>query len=192
MKGSIFFVVLVVFWGCCQDDDLQPMPGKVDCSEVDCMIEDEFYGSGLLNRECWTTSFVGISPLSEDDLIIIFGDPDINGIRGELRFVLEKSRINLQDTIWLGKRSSSSDPTNFASARYIYLEGNTPVGGFDFMLDAPFTFLDFLLIDGYNADTSLIYGQFQLRFPESNVSSFVTHAPDSMNIKCGSFKVEKF
>lgn len=71
------------------------MLGKVDCSEVDCMIEDEFYGSGLLNWECWMISFVGISFLFEDDLIIIFGDLDINGICGELRFVLEKLRINL-------------------------------------------------------------------------------------------------
>ncbi|MEO0683771.1 MAG: hypothetical protein AAFY76_01655 [Cyanobacteria bacterium J06649_11] len=160
--------------------------------EINCSIEEEFYCSGLLNEECWTTTFVSISPLSEDDLVIICGDPEVNGIRGELRFVIEKSTTDLQDTIWLGKRSNGSDLDNFAGARYIYLEGNSLVGGFEFVLNAPFTSKDYLLIDSFNADTSVVNGRFRLKFTERNVPSFVTHAPDSMSISCGSFRIRDF
>jgi|AntRauTorckE5430_2_1112549.scaffolds.fasta_scaffold37896_1 hypothetical protein len=192
MKESFFYILLIVLLSCCQDDDSEPIPKEIDCDDIDCTIEDEFYCSGLLNGECWATSFVGISPLSEDDIIIICGDPEVDGIRSELRFILDKSTTNLQDTIWLVRQANSSAPLNSADAKYIYWEGPTPVGRFEFVLDEPFSYKDYLLIDYHNADTSVVTGRFQLRFTERDVSSFVTHAPDSMHIKCGSFQVEEF
>ena len=173
-------------------DDPQPMPSEVNCAEVDCVIEDSFYGKGLLNGECWTTPFVGINPLSSRDINIILGDPEINGQRGELHLTFAKSSTNLQDTIWLGRLPTSNSPSNFGGAQYLYWEDHTPVGRFKFAPNAPFTYQDYLLIDDFNADTTMISGRFQLRFVERNIASFVQHAPDSMTIKCGSFRVERF
>jgi hypothetical protein len=192
MKESVFYILLVILLGCCQDDDTDLMPKEIDCQDIDCVIEDEFYASGLLNSECWTTNTLAINPLSESDLIIAIGDREINGIRSELNLSFEKAKTNLEDTIWLSRQTGGSVPSNSGTAQYIYWEDHTPVGRFNLSANVPYIPTDYLLIDYYNADTSILEGRFQLKFTERDVSSFVTHAPDSMEIKCGSFKIEDF
>ncbi|MEO0683770.1 MAG: hypothetical protein AAFY76_01650 [Cyanobacteria bacterium J06649_11] len=192
MENYGLSILLILLFSSCQKGDFQQRLGEIDCAEVDCMIADDFYGSGLLNGECWTTRFVGIGPFPGRDLDIILGDPEVNGHRGELHLTFDKTTTDLQDTIWLGRQPTGHGPSNSGTAQYIYWEDHTPVGRFKFILNAPFTYDDYLLIDSYNIDTSILSGRFNLRFTERDVSSFVHHAPDSMNIKCGSFRVEEF
>ncbi|MDV7396808.1 hypothetical protein RZS08_35750, partial [Arthrospira platensis SPKY1] len=63
---------------------------------------------------------------------------------------------------------------------------------FGFSPDSELTYQDFLLIDDFSADTTIVEGRFQVRFPKRSVSNFVTHAPDTMNIRCGKFRAKAF
>lgn len=190
MKYQILYILLILTIACNKREGIEPVPDEVNCEDTGCTVDEDFYSVGLLNGACWVPPFIGISPLSEGYITIIFSEPAINGIRGELIFDIDKKMTDLQDTIWLGKPWNGSS-LNSAAATYIYWEGTSIAGRFNFEIGTPLTYDDYMLIDYFNADTSVVEGRFQLRFPKRDVNSFVTHAPDSMHIQCGQFRVEK-
>ncbi|MDV7397687.1 hypothetical protein RZS08_40175, partial [Arthrospira platensis SPKY1] len=99
---------------------------------------------------------------------------------------------SLRDTIWLGGTYSDVEIPGLARSSYNYLEDHTIAGSFRFAPTDTLTYKDFLLIDDFNADTTIVEGRFQVRFPRRSVSNFVTHAPDTMNIRCGKFRAKAF
>jgi hypothetical protein len=175
---------------CCDDDDgipePPPPPPVFNCEEVSCEPHEEFYGKCVMNQWCWIADgiFVDYSP---SRMILTFGKNEVDGI-GERLSIKIYSNTNLQDTIWIGTTDSGNPEPNIAPTYYGYTEDGGSAGTFNFMFGQELTYEDYLLIDYYNADTSIIEGQFQVRFPERAVNSYV-NAPDTMRLSCGSFRV---
>jgi hypothetical protein len=97
--------------------------------------------------------------------------------------------MDLADTLWLGRTDTFSPTSGIASGRYFYVEEDTSVGTFEFERDV----IDpesYLIIDYFNADTTVLEGRFQCRFTDRSVNSFVG-APDTLQLSCGSFKVQR-
>lgn len=185
-------LICAVLLSCCKnDDDIVEQPyDKLDCTQVDCPISQEFYGVGMMNDACWKSDFAVLEPVSSFSLAISLNKNEINGIREGLTISINK-KTELLDTIWLGWADFANQVPNLAYARYSYSEGNSSAGKFDFAPDVPVTKEDFLVIDFINEDTSIVEGRFQLRFSRRSVSSFVTHAPDSMRFQCGKFRAKE-
>jgi hypothetical protein len=73
------------------------------------------------------------------------------------------------------------------SIGYIYSEPSGVSGSFR-IPPGQGTKNDFLIIDYYNADTTILEGRFQCTFKEGSAASWV-NAPDSLVLTDGSFKV---
>jgi hypothetical protein len=189
IKKLSCFLLVVLLYSCDKDKAAPALP--VDCAEMDCPVTEEFYGVGLMNGACWAADGVWIDTFSRVDFLITLGRVGLNGIEESL--LLRVSRAtDLQDTIWLGWRYSNHDIPNLVNPTYFYSEGHSGAGHFGFSPDSELTYQDFLLIDDFNADTTIVEGRFQVRFPKRSVSNFVTHAPDTMNIRCGKFRAKAF
>ncbi|WP_282776190.1 hypothetical protein [Phaeodactylibacter xiamenensis] len=198
MKEQLYLLNMILFSfliSCCNDDDMmikEPDDMVVDCTEMDCSTQEDFYGVGVMNGECWESDFSQLEIFDSSwKLMITLGKEESNGIDGRLFFIINEL-TNLSDTIWLGfSYSNVSTPNLIASVGYTYLEDHSIVGDFDFSSDDELTYNDFLIIDYFNQDTSIVEGHFQVRFPQRSVNHFV-NAPDSMNIQCGRFRVSEF
>ncbi|WP_367388763.1 hypothetical protein [Lewinella sp. LCG006] len=182
--------LMALFFGavaCCEDPVMDVVKEEPSCDEVECAIQDEFYGVGLLNGECWYAERGWIDSSNPYVLSIYLAANTTNEIIDELSFIVNDETA-LSDTIWLGWAYSNIPIPNVASTRYAYIEDHSNVGSFSFERDSPLTYQDYLLIDYFNADTTIVEGHFQVKLPHRSVNSFVTHAPDSMNIRCGRFR----
>jgi len=72
MKEQLYFLNLILFSfliSCCNDDDMmikEPDGMVVDCTEMDCSTQEDFYGVGVMNEECWiadnTELEIGVPP----------------------------------------------------------------------------------------------------------------------------------
>ena len=194
MKKLSCFLLAVLLYSCDKDKAAPALP--VGCEEMECPVTEEFYGVGLMNGACWAADGAIITyPSSASSVssfsIRLFGG-EVNGI-SEALFLSINRVTTLQDTIWIGSNSSFTNPRpNVAHTWYSYMEGHSVAGGFKFGVGTEVTYNDYLLIDYFNADTSIVEGRFEVRFPERSVSGFVTHAPDTMNIRCGKFRAKAF
>lgn len=187
----LFIVFSIITISCCDDDmTMEPDRDGIDCSEIDCLVIEEFYGKGMVNSACWTTDLTNIDHSGNTHFSITLWGETTNGIDEQLRIRIINT-ADLNDTIWLGWVDFANPSPNIASARYFYTEGSSFAGDFDFGSDSELTYDDYLLIDSFNADTSIVEGRFKVRFPRRNINNFVTHAPDTMRIECGSFRVKE-
>jgi hypothetical protein len=192
MKKLLYLLTLSsVFFIGCKDDALvvQPSPVTPNCEQVDCVPTAEFYGMGLMNGNCWQATWAIIDSLASPYLAIILSGGESNGI-GELLYITVNNVTNLRDTIWLGGAYSNQVIPNLANTWYSYTEDHSIAGSFSFKPTDALTYKDFLLIDYFNADTTIVEGRFQVRFPHRSINNFVTHAPDSMRIECGRFRAQ--
>ncbi|WP_421947190.1 hypothetical protein [Phaeodactylibacter xiamenensis] len=197
MKEQLYFLNLILFSfliSCCNDDDMmikEPDGMVVDCSEMDCSTQEDFYGVGVMNEECWIADNTELEINTPSAMMLVnLRKYESNSIDGYLYFIINKL-TDLNDTIWLGFSYSNVPIPNVARTKYTYLEDHSIVGDFDFSPDDELTYNDFLIIDYFNQDTSIVEGHFQVRFPQRSVNHFV-NAPDSMNIQCGRFRVSEF
>ncbi|WP_425420554.1 hypothetical protein [Phaeodactylibacter xiamenensis] len=197
MKEQLYFLNLILFSfliSCCNDDDMmikEPDGMVVDCSEMDCSTQEDFYGVGVMNEECWIADNTELEINTPSAMILVnLRKYESNSIDGYLYFIINKL-TDLNDTIWLGFSYSNVPIPNVARTKYTYLEDHSIVGDFDFSPDDELTYNDFLIIDYFNQDTSIVEGHFQVRFPQRSVNHFV-NAPNSMNIQCGRFRVSEF
>jgi hypothetical protein len=183
-KLSLLFCPVLLML-CCEDNVVpQPSlpPPPPPCLEVECETEDEFFGKAIMNGECWVADYTTF----RYGKTIRLGMFEIDGIGEKLSIGLGDN-TDLKDTIWLGSPAGHGH-LNIGSAYYGYNEFHSSAGGFDFPYPHPLTYEDFLIIDYFNADTSILEGHFQVRFPNRSVVSFV-NAPDTMRLGCGSFRV---
>jgi hypothetical protein len=187
MKNLILLLVIIILSCCGEDDEAIPQPMIKDCTELDCPHEDEFYGKAVMNDESWLADWI-YTDLTSSSLAVFLLKAGPDNIGEQLVFTIYNNS-NWQDTIWLGSPYSNDPPPNFARAIYDYSEGHSSVGYFRFNTGDPPTGDDYLLIDDVNADTTIIEGRFQVRFPIRSVNSYVT-APDTMRLGCGRFRVE--
>ncbi|WP_367391451.1 hypothetical protein [Lewinella sp. LCG006] len=189
MKKFQICLLFFAFLSCCDDDDAVPQPPPPPaCLEVVCETEEEFYGKAIMNGECWVADEVRLYG-DEGVNFIDLNKNQVNDIRQGLSIEIIKN-ANLHDTLWIGLANSDNPEPNLALTYYGYFDSHSSVGEFDFAFGTELTFEDYLLIDYFNADTSIIEGRFQVRFPNRSVNSFV-NAPDSMLLGCGSFRVKK-
>jgi len=188
MKKLSCFLLAVLLYSCDKDKAAPALP--VDCAEMECPVTEEFYGVGLMNGECWVADGAVIDTFSRVNFLIILAGAEFDGITENLLFSISRA-AELQDTIWLGWNRSFTNPRpNVADTWYSYMEDHSVAGEFKFGVGTEVTYNDYLLIDYFNADTSIVEGRFEVRFPERSVNSFVTHAPDSMHIRCGKFRAK--
>ena len=186
MKKLALLICPILLLACCDDDDMVPQPSTPPpCVEVLCETEEELFGKAILNGVCWMADYTFLLP----GKTIFLARSEGNGIEGGLSINLEQA-TDLQDTIWLWRHATTDPAPNLVSCNYSYSEGPSSVGEFDFHSTAEPTYEDFLIIDYFNADTSLIEGRFRVRFSDRRVNSFV-NAPDTMRLGCGSFRVQK-
>lgn len=197
MKEQLYFLNMILFSfliSCCNDDDMmikEPDGMVVDCSEMDCSTPGDFYGVGVMNEECWIADNTELEINTPSAMMLVnLRKYESNSIDGYLYFIINKL-TDLNDTIWLGFSYSNVPIPNVARTKYTYLEDHSIVGDFDFSPDDELTYNDFLIIDYFNQDTSIVEGHFQVRFPQRSVNHFV-NAPDSMNIQCGRFRVSEY
>jgi hypothetical protein len=197
MKEQLYFLNMILFSfliSCCNDDDMmikEPDGMVVDCSEMDCSTQEDFYGVGVMNEECWIADNTELEINTPSAMMLVnLRKYESNSIDGYLYFIINKL-TDLNDTIWLGFSYSNVPIPNVARTKYTYLEDHSIVGDFDFSPDDELTYNDFLIIDYFNQDTSIVEGHFQVRFPQRSVNHFV-NAPDSMNIQCGRFRVSEY
>lgn len=189
IKHPFSLLFFLVFVACCKEPIIDTNKEELHCEEVECPILDEFYGAGLLNGECWYAEKGWIDSTSRNNLTILLTKHEIDGFIDELAFLINKE-TNINDTIWLGWAYSNNSTPNLARVEYYYIEGHSIVGDFSFEVGSPLTYKDYLLIDYINAYTTIVEGRFQVKLPHRRVNNFVTHAPDTMNITCGSFKAK--
>lgn len=195
MEKLIYFTLILLscLFACREDDEmvLEPETSELNCSDLDCLqAEEEYYSYGLMNAECWAADGTYLEVKSNGDLKLVMAKLPTNGINEELRFFVNNI-TDLNDTIWLGWSYSSIPEPNLSNVGYYYMEDHSSAGRFSFSPDIDLTFNDYLLIDYFNSDTSIVEGRFHVSFPENSVAGFVTHAPDSMQIKCAQFKLTK-
>lgn len=197
MKEQLYFLNMILFSfliSCCNDDDMmikEPDGMVVDCTEMDCSTHEDFYGVGVMNAECWIADNTELEINTPSAMMLVnLRKYESNSIDGYLYFIINKL-TDLNDTIWLGFSYSNVPIPNVARTKYTYLEDHSIVGDFDFSPDDELTYNDFLIIDYFNQDTSIVEGHFQVRFPQRSVNHFV-NAPDSMNIQCGRFRVSEY
>jgi hypothetical protein len=189
MKKLSCFLLAVLLYSCDKDKAAPALP--MDCAEMDCPVTEEFYSVGLMNGECRAAKAVKTAFSSTFSFSIRLFGGEVNGISEELTFSINPM-TTLQDTIWLGWNSFTNPRPNVAHTWYSYMEDHSVAGEFKFGVGTEVTYNDFLLIDYFNADTSIVEGRFEVRFPERSVSGFVTHAPDTMHIRCGKFRAKAF
>jgi hypothetical protein len=187
MKMLSCFLLAVLLYSCDKDKAAPALP--VGCEEMDCPVTEEFYSVGLINEECRAAKAVITTFSSTLSFSIRLFGGEVNGISEDLTFGINQI-TSLNDTIWLGWNSFTNPKPNIARAWYSYMEDHSLAGGFQFGVGTEVTYNDYLLIDYFNADTSIVEGRFQVRFPKRSVSNFVTHAPDTMNIRCGKFRAK--
>ena len=192
------FLAVVLFSlllaSCRKDKDGTPETASagVDCETVSCPAPADFYGTGLMNGECWSTEWTVYDRIMSNDHYIILGFNVVNGIGQKLLFDISHN-ANLQDTVWLARGNIDDSQPNIGQAWYSYNEGHSNAGTFDFTKNAPPTYEDYLLIDYFNEDTTLLEGRFKIRFTHRSVSAFIEEiAPDSMRFECGRFRVEQY
>ncbi|NBC05563.1 MAG: hypothetical protein GVY26_00025 [Bacteroidetes bacterium] len=192
------FLILIIFTaisllGSCREEDSgkpETAVSGINCDTVSCPIPTDFYGAGLMNGECWFAEAAIFDRILTDGYLLQMGFV-VNGISENIIFDLSRD-VNLEDTIWLARGNVDDSRPNIGKAWYSYSEGHSIAGGFDFTKNAPPTYEDYLLIDYFNEDTTLLEGRFKLRFTDRSVNSFVTHAPDSMRFECGRFRLEQY
>jgi hypothetical protein len=191
MKKLSCFLLAVLLYSCDKDKASPALP--VACMEIECpVVTEEFYSVGLMNGECWAADGAVIDTFSQVNFLIVLASAGLDGITESLLIDISRT-TDLRDTIWLGWNRSFTNPRhNVAHTWYSYLEDHSVAGEFKFGVGTEVTYNDYLLIDYFNADTSIVEGRFEVRFPERSVSGFVTHAPDTMNIRCGKFRAKAF
>ncbi len=173
---SILFGVLLS--SCGKNDDTKPVGHTgIDCSAVDCLPLNDYAASALMNGACWQADWARIDTFSMPNDISIY----ISG--GVTNGIWELFIININDLTNLEGGFYSNLPiANIARISYDYLDDLVPAGCFDFKPTDGITYKDFLIIDYFNADTTIIEGRFQVRFPDKTVNTIITHAPGY--IKC--------
>jgi hypothetical protein len=182
----LFFVLL----SCCDDGDAIPQPPPPPaCLEVVCETEEEFYGKAIMNGECWKADITNLDVSPGGTFSINLNKYEVNGIGEGLSIVLYKN-ANLEDTLWIGFTNSGNPSHEVAPSYYGYQNFHGLEGEFSFPFGTELTYKDYLLIDYFNADTSIVEGRFQVRFPSGSVNSYI-NAPDTMRRGCGSFRVKK-
>jgi hypothetical protein len=186
MKNLLLLLLPLMMLSCCEDDDAVPQPAiPPPCVEVACETEDEFFGKAIRNGECWKADTAFFFKSSTKTSIYL-DDVPINGIEEGL-IVSFFHNANLEDTLWFDINDFRDPAPHIASARYSYREFHGVAGSFSFLFGHELTYEDYLLIDYFNADTSIIEGHFQVYFPDGSVNSYI-NAPDSMRFGCGSFR----
>ena len=191
------FLLIVLFsllLASCQKDkngSPQTTSAGVNCDTVSCPVPTEFYGAGLMNGGCWFAEGTFFDRILSNGYYIILAF-NVNGIEQRLSFDISRN-VDLQDTVWLARGNVDDAQPNTGKAWYSYHEGDAVAGDFQFAKNAPPTYEDYLLIDYFNEDTTLLEGRFKLRFTDRSVSAFVEDiAPDSMRFECGRFRVEQY
>lgn len=185
-------LICILFIGllssCGENDDTKPV-GHVglDCSTVDCLWLNDYAGSALVNGLCWQAEWARIDTFDTTKSFSIFISGGLTNEIWEFLHIYINDSTNLRDTIWLGGFYSNHPMANIARITYNYYDDLVPAGSFDFTPTDGITYRDYLIIDYFNADTTIIEGHFQVRFPENSVNTFITHEPDTMNIQCGYF-----
>ena len=173
----IFVIISILFYISCEKTESPKPICKTICEHGD------FHGVFLLNDKCF----------SSDNLIFTKdGDYYLINLRKSgpisegVSFVIFPT-ANFKDTLFL--ESSFNLKVNECGVFYNYFEGASVAGSWDIPKDKG-TNHDFLIIDSFNSDTTIIEGRFQCKFQERFVNLFV-NAPDTLNISCGSFKIKR-
>lgn len=160
----------------------------VICGEVACETSKPFFAKALFNREC--NIFGGAYFRKEStELSMSFGNGFVPHISEGLSIRIYDN-TDLKDTIWLGFNSPYERIPGIAWATYHYINLDAYYGDFRFDREDSLTYEDYLLIDYFNEDTTIIEGRFQVRFPRRNVAN-LAHVPDTMRWDCGEFRIEE-
>jgi hypothetical protein len=96
---------------------------------------------------------------------------------------------NFKDTLWLETFNALNPDPLKARILYSYSQDDQLLAGWRIPAGKG-TKEDFLVIDYFNEDTTIIEGRFQCRFQE-NWNGGAIEIPDSLVITCGSFRVQK-
>ncbi len=190
MKKTILLIIIsaMTLTACQKENTGTNEPTRINCEEIVCESEEAFFATCLINEECKEAVGAGFLYSSNNNILIILGIDQVNGI-GEQLFISVSEEADLDSKISLGWNNGSRSP-QIVHAWYQYSQGASVAGYFEFEKSDELQEEDYLIIDYYNGDTTILEGHFQVNFPHKRVSSFVTHAPDSMRIECGQFRVE--
>jgi hypothetical protein len=173
---QLFYLSLIIVIGCEKMDNTKPQEKPI-CEH------QEFHGTFLLNNNCIKTNSNKFSKEGDDYIISLRK----SGIFLEgIRFNFTTGQ-NLKDTLFL--ESSFNLKSNQCGVFYTYFEGASVVGSWD-IPKGKGTKNDYLIIDEFNSDTTIIGGRFQCKFQTKTINPFV-NAPDTLNISCGSFKLKR-
>jgi len=146
---------------------------------------DDFHVSFRFNDSCATQTYIRFEKLGSD-FHISSGRTHTEEI-GQFLHVFFLKESNLNDTLWIDSINSNSSANDKVSVRYSYVESSGISGGYN-IIPGQGTRNDYMIIDYYNADTTIIEGRFQCKFTEGSAASWVG-APDTIVITDGSFKV---
>jgi len=173
---QLLYLSLIIIIGCEKIDHTKPLEKPI-CEH------QEFHGTFLQNNICFkANSFQYFKDGNFYFISLKKSDLFIEGIRFNFN-----SKQNLKDTLFL--ESSFNLKSNQCGVFYSYFEGASIVGSWDIPQNKG-TKNDYLIIDEFNSDTTIIKGRFQCKFQTKTVNPFV-NAPDTLNISCGSFKLKR-
>ncbi|MFT6336512.1 MAG: hypothetical protein ACI86M_000968 [Saprospiraceae bacterium] len=167
-------IVSIFFQSCGKEVVPPPLP---PCEH------DDFHVSFRFNGSCETQVYVDFSDYG-DYFSIESGRSHIEEILQFLSIDISKESI-LNDTLWIGTETHTL--SRLRSIKYRYQEAGGVSGTFS-IPPSQGTKEDYLIIDYYNADTTILEGRFQCTFKERSAASWV-NAPDSLVLTDGSFKV---
>ncbi|MGK0314749.1 MAG: hypothetical protein ACI86M_000969 [Saprospiraceae bacterium] len=177
MKLLYKLVIVSIFFQSCGKEEVPPPLPPCD--------HDDFHVSFRFNGMCESQVFIDYSKLG-DNFSIYSGRSYTEDLAQFLHIKVFKES-NLKDTLWIEAFDVSSSFTDRVKVTYHYSGPNGLSGSFS-IPPGQGTKEDYLIIDYYNADTTILEGRFQCTFKEGSAASWV-NAPDSLVLTDGSFKV---
>jgi hypothetical protein len=179
-------VIIALFSGmlallACEKEKAKPAEACLDACP-----RDGFHAVFLKNGECYysvnSTFRTGIGGQIALDIY------DGSLISESLSIYLNPSS-DFGDTLWLETLNLLNPQPSKAYVLYAYTQDDQLFAGWTIPAGKG-TKEDFLVIDYFNEDTTIIEGRFQCRFQESWNGGAI-EIPDSLVISCGSFRVQK-
>jgi hypothetical protein len=183
--SNIRFVIITLLSGmltllACEKEKAQPAEACLDACP-----HEGFHAVFLKNGECFTSVN---SEFWFDGGRIALNFPNGNLINETLSISISPNS-DFSDTLWLETPNTFNTSVSKADVIYAYTQDDQLFA--DWTIPAgKGTKEDYLIIDYFNEDTTIIEGRFQCRFQESG-SGGAIEIPDSLVLTCGSFRVQK-
>jgi hypothetical protein len=183
--SNIRFVIITLLSGmlallACEKEKAQPAETCLDACP-----HEGFHAVFLKNGECFN-SVNSKFRFDGGDIALRFRN---GNLINESLLIYINPNYDFEDTLWLESFYLLNPQPSKAYVLYSYVQDDQVFAGWTIPAGKS-TKEDYLIIDYFNEDTTIIEGRFQCRFQESWNGGAI-EIPDSLVITCGSFRVQK-